>query len=128
MSPTVRYLGVELPPAITDEHVRFTARLFARSAALFREQFGGGRFAVVIFPGSKHAAHLVAALDLLGVDSLDYSALLDYDRPEHFIPEDWHPSTRTYRILAERLVEDLGLREGAIGDPARRAGDRSAAF
>jgi hypothetical protein len=108
-SQTLAYLGVDIPPRITERHIDLTARILARSAELFRAGFGAGRFAVVIFPGSAHAEPLAAALGRLDVEFLDYSGLLDYGDPRYFIAEDWHPSPLTHRILAERIVEDLAL-------------------
>jgi hypothetical protein len=108
-SQTLAYLGVDIPPRITERHIDLTARILARSAELFRASFGAGRFVVVIFPGSTHAGRLATALDRLDVEFLDYSSLLDYDDPRYFIAEDWHPSPLTHRTLAERLVEDLAL-------------------
>ena len=106
---TLAYLGVDIPPRITERHIDLTARILARSAELFRASFGAGRFVVVIFPGSTHADRLATALGRLDVESLDYSSLLDYGDPRYFIAEDLHPSPLTHRILAERLVEDLAL-------------------
>ena len=100
---------VEVPLAITERHIALTARILAESAGRFRQQFGGGRFVVVIFPGSRHAIGLKRALDRHGVEFLDYSALFDAADPAYFIPEDWHPSPRAHRRLAEQLVTDLGL-------------------
>ena len=105
----MEYLGVEIPFRINETHMGLTAAILARSAALFRQTFEGGRFVVVIFPGSKRAEQLDAALRARDVDFLDYSTLLDYDDPRFFIAEDWHPAPETYRILAARLVQDLEL-------------------
>lgn len=108
-SQLLRYFRVELPPVITDDHVDFTARLFARSAALFHEQFGGGRFVVVAFPGSKLAGRLGHALDARGIEFVDLSRLLDYGQPEYHLAHDWHPTALTNQKLAERIVGELGL-------------------
>lgn len=99
----------DVPLAITEGHIDLTARILAASARRFHEQFGGGRFVVVIFPGSRHAIGLGRALERHGVDFLDYSALFDAADPAYAIPNDWHPSPRAHRRLAERLVTDLGL-------------------
>jgi hypothetical protein len=114
-SQVLRHFRVEVPPVITDDHVEFTARIFARSAALFHEQFGPGRFVVVISPGSTLAGRLGSALERLGVESLDYSQLFDYQQPEYHLPEDWHPTAKANQVMAERLDADLA--DGA--DPSR---------
>lgn len=109
LSPSLRYLGVEIPFTITDRHVAFTAAILERSAELFEQSFERARFVVVLFPGSALADQIGAALRDRDVDYLDYSALLDWNDPRYFIPEDWHPAPETYRILAERLARDLRL-------------------
>jgi hypothetical protein len=108
------HFRVELPPRITDRHVDLTARVFARSAALFRRTFGPQRFVVVMFPGSNLAGRLGRALDGLGVEHLDYSDLLDYSEPGYHIPHDWHPTALTNQIIADRFVEDLALAGDAL--------------
>jgi hypothetical protein len=115
LSQVLRHFRVEVPPVITDDHVELTARIFARSAALFHEQFGSGRFVVVMFPGSTLTGRLRSALNRLGVESLDYSQLFDYQQPEYHLPEDWHPTARANQVIAERLDADLA--DGA--EPAR---------
>jgi hypothetical protein len=100
---------------ITDAHIEFTAQIFARSAVLFHEQFGSGRFVVVMFPGSTLAGRLRLALERLGVEFLDYSQLFDYQQPEYHLPEDWHPTARANQVMAQRL--DADLVDGA--DPSR---------
>lgn len=112
MSAIVRELGFEIPLWITDDHVEATARLLARASELLGRQLRSRGLTVVIFPGSRHAERLRHHLAARGVETLDYSALLDWEDPRYFIPEDWHPSPLTNRILAERLVEDLGLAGG----------------
>jgi len=115
LSQVLRHFRVEIPPVITDAHVEFTAQIFARSAVLFREQFGSGRFVVVMFPGSTLAGRLRLALERLGVEFLDYSQLFDYQQPEYHLPEDWHPTARANQVMAQRL--DADLVDGA--DPSR---------
>jgi hypothetical protein len=95
---------LEVPLAITERHINLTARILAASVGRFRQQFGGGRFVVVIYPGSRHAIGLKRALDRHGVEFLDYSTLFDVADPEYAIPNDWHPTPR-----AHQLVTDLGL-------------------
>jgi len=100
---------VDLPARIDDRHVELTAALLGRSQELFHAQFGPQRFVVVAFPGSKLSGRLGAALKHQGVELLDFSALLDPDRAEYHIPEDWHPTALTNRVLAEHVVEALAL-------------------
>jgi hypothetical protein len=99
----------DVPLAITEGHIDLTARILAASKRRFDQQFGAGRFVVVIFPGSRHAAGLKRALDRHGVEFLDYSALFDAADPAYALPNDWHPTPQAHRRLAEQLVTDLGL-------------------
>jgi hypothetical protein len=108
-SQVLKRSQMDVPPAISERHIDLTARILAASARRFHEQFGGGRFVVVIFPGSTHAVPLGRALDRHGIEFLDYSALFDAADPAYAIPNDWHPSPRAHRRLAEQLVTDLGL-------------------
>jgi hypothetical protein len=108
-SQVLKRSHLDVPPTITERHIDLTARILAASAQRFHEQFGGGRFVVVIFPGSKHAVPLRRALGRHGVESLDYSGLFDAADPAYAIPNDWHPTPQAHRRLAEQLVKDLGL-------------------
>ena len=108
-SQILRRSHLDVPLAITERHIALTAGILAASERRFHEQFGDGRFLVVIFPGSTHAARLKRALDRRGVEFLDYSALFDASDPAYAIPNDWHPGPRAHRRLAEQLVTDLGL-------------------
>jgi hypothetical protein len=108
-SQLLKRAHLDVPLIITERHIDLTARILAASARRFRQQFGKGRFVVVIFPGSTHAVRLGRALDRHGVEFLDYSAVLDAADPAYAIPGDWHPSPRAHRRLAEQLVTDLGL-------------------
>jgi hypothetical protein len=109
-SQVLKRLHVDVPLTISERHIDLTARILAASEERFRQQFGKGRFVVVIYPGSIHAVRLGRALERHGVEFLDYSALFDAADPVYAIPNDWHPSPRAHRRLAEQLVRDLGLR------------------
>src|SRR5919106_2288138 len=109
-SQVLKRWKLDVPLAITDRHIDLTARILAASAQRFREQFGaGGRFVVVIYPGSQHAVRLGRALERHGVEFLDYSALFNHADPAYAIPNDWHPTAWAHRRLSEQLVTDLGL-------------------
>jgi hypothetical protein len=103
-------LGIDLPVRIEDAHVELTAALLTRSQQLYREQFGAARrFVVVASPGSRMATRLGAALGRRGVELLDYGELIELSRPEYHFAHDGHPTALTHRVVAERLVADLGL-------------------
>lgn len=108
-SQLLKRARLDVPLAITERHIDLTARLLAASARRFHQQFGAGRFVVVVFPGSRHAGALSRALQRYGVDTLDYSTLFDASAPQYAIPNDWHPTPRAHQRLAEQLVTDLNL-------------------
>jgi hypothetical protein len=108
-SQLLKRTHLDVPLAITEGHIDLTARILAASKRRFDQQFGAGRFVVVIFPGSRHAAGLKRALDRHGVEFLDYSALFNAADPAYALPNDWHPTPQAHRRLAEQLVTDLGL-------------------
>jgi hypothetical protein len=110
-SRVLAFLDLDVPPVVTDRHGALTARLLARSAALFRGDFGPRRF-VVVYPEhwpSALAGRLGRALAREGLEYLDYSSLFGSARARYFIPEDRHPNARAHREVARRLVADLGL-------------------
>lgn len=109
-SQLLKRARLDVPLAISERHIDLTARILAASKQRFHQQFGDGRFVVVIFPGSQHAAELGRALGRQGVEILDYRALFDAADPEYAIPNDWHPTPQAHRLLAEQLVTDLGLK------------------
>jgi len=122
-SQVLKRWHLDVPLAITERHIDLTARILAASARRFHEQFGGGRFVVVISssagdlcpwpagkrPGSTYAARLGRALNRLGVEFLDYTTLFDAADPAYAILKDCHPTPRAHRRVAEQLVTDLGL-------------------
>ena len=117
-SRVLGFLHLDVPPVVTDSHLAFTARLLARSSALFRESFGPQRFVVVAYPEhwpSAIAGRLGSALAREAIEYLDYSSLFGSDRAKYFFPGDRHPNARAHEAIAEQLVADLGLAD----DPAR---------
>jgi hypothetical protein len=121
-SAAVRLFRIEHPFAIGEPQVEFAARLFARAQELFQDEFGAQRFAVLLFPGSELAAPMRAALARHGVESLDYSALLDFQEPDHHLPVDRHPSALAYRRIAGRLGRDLRVKRRPPAAEAVRPG------
>ncbi|RPJ43624.1 MAG: hypothetical protein EHM19_08345 [Candidatus Latescibacterota bacterium] len=120
-SRLLRALGVDLPIAIMERHVSFTAQIIAESRRAFSEQFPGERFLVVIYPGTRHGARLAELLRMEGVECLDCSGLFDRSDPATWLsPLDQHPNGRSNEILARRIAPVL---RGSETDPdtARRS-------
>jgi CheY-like chemotaxis protein len=124
-SAILRSLGLDIPPVPTGRQVELTARVLARSQALFRESFGPQRFVVVVYPEhwpSRISERVSRALAREGVEYLDYSSFLGSDRAGYFFPEDRHPNARAHQAVAEQLVADLGLAGGGGERAARPSG------
>ena len=117
-SRVLGFLHLDVPPVVTEDHLALTARLLARSSALFHESFGPQRFVVVAYPEqwpSAISGRLGSALAREGIEYLDYSSLFGSDRAEYFFPEDRHPKARAHAAVAEQLVADLGLADDPVG-------------
>jgi hypothetical protein len=81
--------------------------MIEESARLYREQFPGGKFYFLIFPGSRCGAEIARRLPK-DVVTLDYSNLIDRKRAEYTLsPNDRHPSALADKIVGERLALDL---------------------
>jgi len=112
-SHIVQALHVSLP-RITDRHLERTAQLITALAASVRRQFPASAFTVVLYPGARRAKAMAQLLKAGGVDVLDYSALFRDARRESpdaplKIPDDGHPTSFAYQLLARALVRDLHL-------------------
>ena len=118
-SHTLRYFHVDLPPVLRDTHVQRTCDIIARARDVYREKFENNAFYVVIYPYQTSpimVRKMTLALESRGIDVLDYSTLLsDVEEPVR-IEGDGHPTPLSYRLVAERLTEDLRSRRGAATD------------
>ena len=110
-SQLVRYVTSLLRlPRIRDQDVMLTAKLIEESRNIFRERFQSERFYVLFYPHDANftAGRLIPYLQKAGIKYLDYSNLTDPDMIDK-IPQDPHPSARSYRAVAAKLARDLGV-------------------
>ena len=109
------YFGVELPLRATAHDYWLTARIFKESGRLLAEQLHLRGFAVILGQVYNDAQRRVIqelreALAREGVASLDYTRLFDARDPRYRLSEfDYHNSAEVNRIIATRLVADLGI-------------------
>ncbi|MBW2244796.1 MAG: hypothetical protein JRH01_22680 [Deltaproteobacteria bacterium] len=109
-SAIVRYLSIDIPLRIRDEHLHLTCKIMEESRRAFSRQFPRGDFVVVLFPGTMYGEGLTPCLEAAGIDTLDYSSLFDRLDPTYHIEGDGHPTPAANRRLAEELVNDLRTR------------------
>lgn len=114
----IQYLGIDLPPRLTEGHHALTAAVIERSAAAFEESFQGGRFYVVLYPATPDdefpASEMGERLRARGLQVLDYTQLLPEPAERHFfLPFDSHPRPEAHALVAAQLARDLGLSSAA---------------
>jgi hypothetical protein len=109
-SAVVRFLGINIPWSIRQDHVDLAARIIEESRNVFKERFHSDEFYVVSFPGAEPSTNkaLMAALAKAGIRVLDYSGL-KMSGPDYRIPVDEHPTAKWNKELAALIVRDLGL-------------------
>ncbi|HTL47099.1 MAG TPA: hypothetical protein VL688_03445 [Verrucomicrobiae bacterium] len=109
-SALLKFLKIDFPPRFTRRHYHLTARVIEESARLYKEQFPGGNFFVVIYPGSLFGKPLARELTSAGIQILDYSDLFNTGDLSYVLsPEDLHPSAKADDAVAARLARDLRL-------------------
>lgn len=110
-SQTLRFFNIDLPLQPSEDDLQTTARIIDEARHIYREKFNSDRFYVLIYPGLG-APELLPYLDAAGITYLDYSSLPDIYDKDFWLGEG-HPSAKAHRIVAEKLVHDLGLKESA---------------
>ncbi len=109
-SAFIDLFDIEIPPVITDHHLKLTAKVLVKSKEEFLWHYPQGEFLVVLCPGSKLAHRLVNQLEKEGVPFVDYSQLLDTHSPEFKIHwTEGHPNGKYYQRIAQEL--ELHLRQ-----------------
>jgi hypothetical protein len=103
-----RYFDIHLPGKFRDHHYRFVARLIKEASRKYKEQFGNENFYVVLSPGWDR--RIVPYLRELNLKYLDYSdsRIAPYWYDTYHFAGDGHPRPMLYKIMAERLREDVG--------------------
>jgi hypothetical protein len=103
-SAFIDLFDIEIPPVITDRHLKLTAKVLGKSEEEFLWHYPQGEFLVVLCPGSKLAHRLVNQLEKEGVPFVDYSQLLDMHSPEFKIHwTEGHPNGLYYQRVTEEL-------------------------
>jgi len=107
---------------IDEYDIKRTAKIIIEARNAFSRQFHGTEFYVLLYPnpasrsvGSEAVRKkLILHLDAAKVKYLDYSELFDPDPSQGLrIEGDPHPTPKAYRLVAEQLTRDLGIREVA---------------
>jgi hypothetical protein len=106
-SQTLRFFNIDLPPRLRAQDLEITARLLEESRDIYRQKFGSDQFLVVIYPGLGQP-ELLPYLQAAGIRYLDYSALPAAVEPDFWLGEG-HPTAKAHKMVAEKLVQDLGL-------------------
>ncbi|MCB9104507.1 MAG: SGNH/GDSL hydrolase family protein [Anaerolineales bacterium] len=107
ISQTGKYFNITLP-RINDNHRRLTARIIAEAQQSFRDKYQSDAFYVLIYPHNPCAAEIIPFLEEVNVKVLDYSTLFKFGDAGLWIP-DGHPTASAQKIVAQKLVTDLGL-------------------
>jgi len=115
ISQTAKFYNVKIPREIGNDHIRLTVRIIEEARDVFRRKFENGDFYVIIYPAHGGSQQMQAYLEEAGIKYLDYSDLIDKDRAGFWLP-DGHPTAQTHRVVAERLVEDIGIGGAATGE------------
>ena len=109
-SQVVHFLGLDFP-AVRDRHVELVAGMIESSRDMLKDRYEDVAFYVLFYPGySETAPDLIPYLETAGINYLDYGDLLHLEQPGMWIEYDGHPTGEAYEIVAEKLVDDLGIR------------------
>lgn len=106
-SQILKYFHVDFPPSTRDQDLETTVRIFEEARNVYREKFNSDEFYILIYPGLG-APELIPYLETAGLNYLDYSDLPNIHNNDFWLGEG-HPSAKAHKIIAEKLVQDLGL-------------------
>jgi len=117
-----KYFNVKIP-RISNSHIRYTSRMIGQAKDEFYRHFPEGQFYVLFYPlelrdprvrrvKEERYAKMMAYLESLGVDYLDYTNLIPISDPKYRIPVDGHPSREANKLLARKLADDLSVFKG----------------
>lgn len=114
-SSLARYFDVDLPPSLTAADYRLTAKILAEASRRLARQVRLRGFHVILGqvynePQRRVIQSLREALAREGVPHLDYARLFDTSDPRYRVSDfDYHNSAEANRLIAARLVADLGI-------------------
>lgn len=102
-------LNIQLP-VIKDAHVERSAKAIGAIKEHFQRQYPQGKFFVVVISKSKYGLKLVEYVDAMNIKNISVEGLFtDPDRDWFTLDGDPHPTPLAYRMIAEKIVTDLGL-------------------
>ena len=106
-SQVLKFFNIDFPLRLRDEDLQLTAKIIEESRAVYQEKFNSDQFYVLIYPGLG-APELIPYLEAAGITYLNYYELPDIYDDDFWLGEG-HPTAKAHRIVAEKLVQDLGL-------------------
>jgi len=112
-SNIVKYLQLQFPLQITEEHFDLVADIILKSKVLYQQKFNNDDFYVIIFPGEfdqfkeEQKAYFLAQLTARRISYRVYKDLYPID-DDHHVPKDPHPNGRAYEKVARQLIQDFG--------------------
>jgi hypothetical protein len=109
-SKMLELINFDLPAEIEKRHFHLFTRIVEEAFLSYKKQFPESDFYLLIYPGSQHASILKSFLEKSDIPYLDYSKLFNRSDPKYFIAfEDLHPNAYSNQLVAQKIVEDLGL-------------------
>ena len=109
-SAIVDLLDLEIPLRLGNGHFRLVAKTLEAAQMEFYRQFPDSRFLVVLAPGSMYSHELGKQLELLKIETVDLSNLLDPDDEIYRLhSNDPHPNVKYYKKVAGAIHENLNI-------------------
>ena len=120
-SQTAQFFQLGFDSRIDEDDIKLTAKIIVEARNAFSRSFNRSEFYVLLYPNPASRSvgpeavrkKLIPYLEAAKVKYLDYSELFDPFDPSQGlrIEHDPHPTPKAYRLLAEQLTHDLGIRE-----------------
>lgn len=110
-SELARYYRVNIPPKLQERHYAFAARVIAEARNTFRAKYHSDAFYVVIYPDEgDYFEDLEPHFKQFGLNILNYDERMKLNPAEGLaIAGDGHPTGKAHQIVAQWIVEDLGI-------------------
>jgi hypothetical protein len=104
-SRTRQYLGLNFPRR-RPEHYQLTAAIVTRAAQLFKQQFPGSDFYLVVYPNTGHQSlPLLEAMKSSNVSIMDLSTTFDTTDNRYNFAGDGHPTPIANEMVAAALAK-----------------------
>lgn len=96
---------------IREKDIKLTALAINTLFQKFKNRYPGVEVYLLIYPGSKYKDRLLKYINIGQAGLLDYSKLFDInDEKFHISKYDRHPSHLANQVLAQNIVNDIGLK------------------